>query len=218
MGSDSDLTVMQEAAKVLEEFEISFEITVCSAHRTPERAHEYAASAIKRGLKVIIASAGGAALLLELVPAWQRAWRSGSIFARGVRKYARPIAGTHRFLARAIHRRPRIRRLPEPRAPEWRRLALQRGLEFDVDQLAAECRSLGEDIELRGDGTAEFASAGHAAAGGDDHLAGMSFEEVFDLGKRQAWLRDVFFFLRRCRETMKEVSRATGARNPAWES
>jgi len=60
MGSDSDLKVMQEAAKVLEEFAVPFEITVCSAHRTPERAHEYATTAINRGLKVIIASAGGA--------------------------------------------------------------------------------------------------------------------------------------------------------------
>lgn len=63
MGSDSDLKAMQEAAKVLEEFGVPFEITVCSAHRTPARAHEYATSAIDRGLKVIIASAGGAAHL-----------------------------------------------------------------------------------------------------------------------------------------------------------
>lgn len=63
MGSDSDLAVMQEAAKVLEEFGVAYEITVCSAHRTPARAHEYATTAISRGLKVIIASAGGAAHL-----------------------------------------------------------------------------------------------------------------------------------------------------------
>lgn len=63
MGSDSDLSVMSAAAKVLEEFNVPFEITVCSAHRTPDRAHEFATSAIKRGLKVIIASAGGAAHL-----------------------------------------------------------------------------------------------------------------------------------------------------------
>jgi 5-(carboxyamino)imidazole ribonucleotide mutase len=63
MGSDSDLKVMSEAAKVLEEFGVEFEITVCSAHRTPDRAHEYASTALKRGLKVIIASAGGAAHL-----------------------------------------------------------------------------------------------------------------------------------------------------------
>lgn len=63
MGSDSDLKVMQEAAKTLEEFGVAFEITVNSAHRTPEAAHKYAISAISRGLKVIIASAGGAAHL-----------------------------------------------------------------------------------------------------------------------------------------------------------
>src|SRR3990167_1586741 len=69
MGSDSDLKVMQEAAKVLEEFAVPFEITVCSAHRTPERAHEYATTAINRGLKVIIASAGGAAHLAGVMAA-----------------------------------------------------------------------------------------------------------------------------------------------------
>ena len=69
MGSDSDLKVMQEAAKVLEEFGVPFEISVNSAHRTPERAHEYAATAIKRGLKVIIASAGGAAHLAGVMAA-----------------------------------------------------------------------------------------------------------------------------------------------------
>lgn len=63
MGSDSDLAVMSEAAKVLEEFGVGYEITVCSAHRTPERAHEYATTAKDRGLKVIIAGAGGAAHL-----------------------------------------------------------------------------------------------------------------------------------------------------------
>ncbi len=63
MGSDSDLKAMQETAKVLEEFGVAYEITVCSAHRTPKRAHEYATSARERGLKVIIASAGGAAHL-----------------------------------------------------------------------------------------------------------------------------------------------------------
>lgn len=69
MGSDSDLKVMQEAAKVLEEFGVDFEITVCSAHRTPDRAHEYASTAKDRGLKVIIASAGGAAHLAGVMAA-----------------------------------------------------------------------------------------------------------------------------------------------------
>ena len=69
MGSDSDLKVMQDAAKILEEFGVAFEITVCSAHRTPIRAHEYASTAIERGLKIIIASAGGAAHLAGVMAA-----------------------------------------------------------------------------------------------------------------------------------------------------
>lgn len=63
MGSDSDLPVMSEAAKVLDEFEIPYELTIVSAHRTPERMVEYAKTAADRGLKVIIAGAGGAAHL-----------------------------------------------------------------------------------------------------------------------------------------------------------
>jgi len=70
MGSDSDLGVMQEAVKVLKEFGVGYEITVCSAHRTPERAHEYAATARGRGLKVIIAGAGGAAHLAGVLAAY----------------------------------------------------------------------------------------------------------------------------------------------------
>ena len=66
MGSDSDLQTMQAAADILKEFGIAFELTVVSAHRTPERMFSYASSAQKRGLKVIIAGAGGAATnLLE---------------------------------------------------------------------------------------------------------------------------------------------------------
>lgn len=63
MGSDSDLPVMAEAAKVLDEFGVSYELTVVSAHRTPDRMYEYAKSAKEKGLKVIIAGAGGAAHL-----------------------------------------------------------------------------------------------------------------------------------------------------------
>ena len=63
MGSDSDLSVMQEAAKILEEFDVFYEITIVSAHRTPQRMFEYAQNAQKRGLKVIIAGAGGSAHL-----------------------------------------------------------------------------------------------------------------------------------------------------------
>lgn len=67
MGSDSDLTVMQEAAKFLEEHEIPFELTIVSAHRTPERMVDYAKKAHVRGIKVIIAGAGGAAHLPGMV-------------------------------------------------------------------------------------------------------------------------------------------------------
>ena len=63
MGSKSDLPVMQAAADVLGKLEIEFEVTVVSAHRTPERMVEYAHAAADRGLKVIIAGAGGAAHL-----------------------------------------------------------------------------------------------------------------------------------------------------------
>lgn len=67
MGSKSDLPVMKEAASFLEEMEIPFEITVVSAHRTPHRMVEYAETAAKRGIKVIIAGAGGAAHLPGMV-------------------------------------------------------------------------------------------------------------------------------------------------------
>ena len=67
MGSDSDLTVMQAAADILKEFKIDFELTVVSAHRTPLRMVEYAQKAKERGLKVIIAGAGGAAHLPGMV-------------------------------------------------------------------------------------------------------------------------------------------------------
>lgn len=63
MGSDSDLPVMQEAADVLESFKIEYEITIVSAHRTPERLYKYAKTAEKRGIQVIIAGAGGSAHL-----------------------------------------------------------------------------------------------------------------------------------------------------------
>ena len=63
MGSDSDLPVMSQAAEFLDEMEILYEITIVSAHRTPERLYEYARSAKDRGIGVIIAGAGGAAHL-----------------------------------------------------------------------------------------------------------------------------------------------------------
>lgn len=67
MGSDSDLNIMKEAAQMLEEFDIAFELTVVSAHRTPHRMVEYATTARRRGLRVIIAGAGGAAHLPGMV-------------------------------------------------------------------------------------------------------------------------------------------------------
>ncbi|MES9850861.1 MAG: 5-(carboxyamino)imidazole ribonucleotide mutase [Candidatus Thiodiazotropha sp. L084R] len=67
MGSDSDLPVMQEAAKQLEAFQIPFEMTIVSAHRTPTRLYEYSQSAEQRGLQVVIAGAGGAAHLPGMV-------------------------------------------------------------------------------------------------------------------------------------------------------
>jgi 5-(carboxyamino)imidazole ribonucleotide mutase len=69
MGSDSDLPVMQAAADILNTFNIPFELTVVSAHRTPERMVRYAKTARNRGLKVIIAGAGGAAHLPGMVAA-----------------------------------------------------------------------------------------------------------------------------------------------------
>ena len=63
MGSDSDLPVMSEAAKVLDSFGIEYELTIVSAHRTPDKMYEYASTAQERGLKVIIAGAGGSAHL-----------------------------------------------------------------------------------------------------------------------------------------------------------
>ena len=69
MGSDSDLQVMQEAGKVLKEFNIPFEITIVSAHRTPKRLFEFAEKAHKRGIQVIIAGAGGSAHLPGMVAA-----------------------------------------------------------------------------------------------------------------------------------------------------
>jgi len=69
MGSDSDLEIMREAAKALEEFGIAYEIDVTSAHRSPERTAEYARKAADRGIRVIIAGAGGAAHLAGVIAA-----------------------------------------------------------------------------------------------------------------------------------------------------
>ncbi len=69
MGSDSDLPTLQGAVKICESFEVSFEVAIVSAHRTPDRMVEYAKTAHTRGLKVIIAGAGGAAHLPGMVAA-----------------------------------------------------------------------------------------------------------------------------------------------------
>ena len=69
MGSDSDLDIMREAAKSLEEFGIGYEVDVTSAHRSPDRTAEYARKAAERGVKVIIAGAGGAAHLAGVIAA-----------------------------------------------------------------------------------------------------------------------------------------------------
>jgi len=63
MGSDSDLPVMEDAINVFKEFNISYEVKILSAHRTPSQHSEYSKTAVERGLKVIIAAAGGAAHL-----------------------------------------------------------------------------------------------------------------------------------------------------------
>jgi len=67
MGSDSDLPVMKDAAEVLKDFGVDYEITIVSAHRTPDRMFEYAKEAASRGIEVIIAGAGGAAHLPGMV-------------------------------------------------------------------------------------------------------------------------------------------------------
>jgi 5-(carboxyamino)imidazole ribonucleotide mutase len=70
MGSESDLPVMQAAADILQKFGIEYELTIVSAHRTPERMANYAKDARSRGLKVIIAGAGGAAHLPGMVASY----------------------------------------------------------------------------------------------------------------------------------------------------
>ena len=69
MGSDSDLKIMAEAARVLEHFQVGYEMVVASAHRTPEKVCRYAREAVEAGLKVIIAGAGGAAHLPGVIAA-----------------------------------------------------------------------------------------------------------------------------------------------------
>ena len=93
MGSDSDLPVMQEALEVLKSFGIPAEITVASAHRSPKRVFEYASSAGRRGLKVLIAGAGGAAHLAGVLAA------ETTLPVIGVPIASSPLAGWDALLA-----------------------------------------------------------------------------------------------------------------------
>lgn len=70
MGSTSDMPVMEEACKVLDELEIPFELNALSAHRTPDKVHDFAVNAYDKGIKVIIAGAGGAAHLPGVIAAY----------------------------------------------------------------------------------------------------------------------------------------------------
>lgn len=69
MGSDSDLPIMKQAAEMLEQFGVQYEIDIISAHRTPQKLYEFASNAHKRGILVIIAGAGGAAHLPGMIAA-----------------------------------------------------------------------------------------------------------------------------------------------------
>ena len=93
MGSDSDLSVMQEALEMLTNFDIPAEITVASAHRSPQRVLEYANNASRRGLKVLIAGAGGAAHLAGVLAA------ETSLPVIGVPIASSPLAGWDALLA-----------------------------------------------------------------------------------------------------------------------
>lgn len=93
MGSDSDLPVMQEALQICREFGIPAEITVASAHRSPQRVFEYAQSASRRGLRLLIAGAGGAAHLAGVLAA------ETSVPVIGVPIASSPLAGWDALLA-----------------------------------------------------------------------------------------------------------------------
>ena len=93
MGSDSDLPVMQKALEILMNFDIPAEITVASAHRSPQRVLEYANNARRRGLKVLIAGAGGAAHLAGVLAA------ETSLPVIGVPIASSPLAGWDALLA-----------------------------------------------------------------------------------------------------------------------
>jgi phosphoribosylaminoimidazole carboxylase PurE protein len=93
LGSDSDLPVMREAAKVLDEFRVAHEIRVASAHRSPDKAAEYCRTALRRGLRVLIAGAGGAAHLPGVLAA------GTTLPVIGVPIDSSPLAGLDALLA-----------------------------------------------------------------------------------------------------------------------
>ena len=93
LGSDSDLEVMLEAVKVLDALEVGSEVVVTSAHRTPERTHEYATTAHARGLGVLIAGAGGAAALPGVLAA------SSPLPVIGVPVASTPLGGIDALLS-----------------------------------------------------------------------------------------------------------------------
>jgi phosphoribosylaminoimidazole carboxylase PurE protein len=93
LGSDSDLEVMLEAVKVLDALEVGSEVVVASAHRTPERTHEYASTAQARGLGVLIGAAGGAAALPGVLAA------SSPLPVIGVPIAATPLGGLDALLS-----------------------------------------------------------------------------------------------------------------------
>ncbi|MDD4878913.1 MAG: 5-(carboxyamino)imidazole ribonucleotide mutase [Candidatus Omnitrophica bacterium] len=72
LGSDSDLPTMEEGLKVLKDFKVSFELRIMSAHRSPDLVHDFARSAEKKGIKVVIAAAGGAAHLAGVIASLTR--------------------------------------------------------------------------------------------------------------------------------------------------
>jgi phosphoribosylaminoimidazole carboxylase PurE protein len=93
MGSDSDLTVMRQATETLAQFGVPYEVVIASAHRSPDRAHLYAASAIERGLRIIICGAGWAAHLAGVMAA------STTLPVIGVPLSSSPLSGLDALLA-----------------------------------------------------------------------------------------------------------------------
>lgn len=93
LGSDSDLEIMRETVKLLDAFDVGSEVVVASAHRTPRRTEEYASAAEGRGIRVLIAAAGGAAALPGVLAAWSM------LPVIGVPIAATPLGGLDALLA-----------------------------------------------------------------------------------------------------------------------